>query len=57
MRRTAFLAAVLALPLTLAVPASAGVLREACWSFVPTFRVSGLVCRLVPVEDPWETTP
>lgn len=56
MRRFALVAA-LALPLTFVQPATAGVLREACWSFVPTFRVSGLVCRLVPVDDPWEATP
>ncbi|HEV2888935.1 MAG TPA: hypothetical protein VGX28_01020 [Frankiaceae bacterium] len=47
MRRLA-LAAVLAA--AVATPASAGTVSDACWSLVPTFRGSGLVCPHVPTD-------
>lgn len=57
MRRLA-LAAVLAA--VAATPAQAGTVSESCWSVVPTFRVSGLICPNVPTDVAdwcWETVP
>ena len=53
MRRIALAVTALALPLSLAAPASAGDLRDACWVYGPTFYLSGIICRIVPAEDPW----
>ncbi|HEX8001980.1 MAG TPA: hypothetical protein VF519_04730 [Mycobacteriales bacterium] len=58
MRRLAL--AVAALAAVSAAPARAGTVSEACWSFVPTFRLSGTVCRNVPTDVAgwcWENVP
>lgn len=50
MRRVALAVCAAALVSTVAPPASAGLLREVCWTVVPTFRLSGTVCSAVPVD-------
>jgi hypothetical protein len=60
MRRAALALTTAALAASLAPSASAGTVSEACWSYVPTFRLGGIVCPNVPTDVAdwcWETVP